>query len=160
MRSKILLAVLLVILCAAILFWRNGANSQPTEVAEDEIALRIQLDTKEDFGLLLINYDANGSGGRGGTSNANKSLIKHDELLYFTLPKHAFDNPADVENLSIQFTVITEYFEPNYEAIYPEECTIPIDAISLSASFGQSYAITISGDMTNGYQAVLEDSDS
>ena len=155
MRSKIFPAVLFVFLCAAILFWWNQSNGQPVGVAEDEIALRIQLGTKEDLGLLLIDYDANGSGGRGGMSNANKSLLKHNELLYFSLPKHAFDDPSAVENLSIRFTVITEYFEPNYEAIYPEESTIPLDAISLNAEFGKAYFIIIIGDRTNGYQAVL-----
>ena len=143
-------------MCAAVLFWWNQSDP-PAEAAEDEIALRIKLDTKEDFGLLLIEYDANGSGGRGGISNANKSLLKHDEQLFYTLPKHAFDDPSAVENLSIQFTVITEYVEPNFEAIYPEEYTIPIDPISLNAGYGEAYPITISGDKTNGYKAVLEE---
>ena len=155
MRSKKFLAVPLLFLCAAILFWWNKSNSQPAEAAEDEIALRIQLDTKEDFGLLLIDYDANGSGGQGGISNADKSLLKHDEQLFYTLPKHSFDNPSDVENLSIQFTVITEYVEPNFEKIYPEEYTIPMAPVSLSADYGKSYSITISGDKTNGYKAAL-----
>lgn len=123
--------------------------------AEDEIALCIQLDIKEDIGLLLIAYDANGSGGRGGISNANKSLLKHDEQLFYTLPSHSFDNPSDVENLSIQFAVVTEYVEPNFEEIYPKESTISMDAISLNAEFGKSYSITISGDKTNGYKAAL-----
>lgn len=157
MRTKIFIAVLFVFLCAAILFWRSKSNAPPAEVAEDEIVLRIKLDTKEDFGLLLIDYAANGSGGRGGMSNANKSLLKHDEQLFFTLPGHAFDDPSDVKNLSVQFTVITEYFEPNYEAVYPKECTIPMEAISLQAAFGKAYSITISGDMAHGYQAVFEE---
>ena len=143
-------------MCAAVLFWWSKSNDQPAEVAEDEIALRIKLDTKEDFGVLLIAYDANGSGGRGGISNADKSLLKHDEQLFYTLPKHAFDDPSAVENLSIQFTVITEYVEPNFEEIYPEKFKIPVNAISLKADYGESYSITISGDQTNGYQAVLE----
>ena len=155
MRSKAILAVLLVILCAAILFWWTQSNDPPAEVAEDEIALRIRLNTKEDFGLLLIDYDANGSGGRGGISNANKSLIKRNELLFYSLPKHAFGDPPDVENLSIQFTVVTEYFEPNFDEIYPAEYTIPLDAISLNADFGKAYSIIIHGDMANGYQAIL-----
>ena len=83
--------------------------------ADDEIALQIKLDTKEDFGLLLIEYDANGSGGRGGMSNADKSLLKHDAQLFYTLPEHAFDDPSDLEDLSIRFTIITEYVEPNFE---------------------------------------------
>ena len=157
MRSKIFLAVPLVLLCAAILFWWKEPIDQPAEAAEDEIALRIKLNTGEDFGLLLIDYGANGSGGRGGISNANKSLIKHDEQLFYTLPKHAFGDPSDVENLSIRFTVITKYFEPNFDEIYPAECTIPMEAISLKAEFGKSYSIVISGDRTNGYQAVSEE---
>lgn len=125
--------------------------------ADDEIALYIQLDIKEDIGLLLIDYDANGSGGQGGISNANKSLLAHDEQFFYTLPRHAFNNPSDAENLSIQFTIISEYVEPNFEEIYPEEYTIPMDAISLTADFGESYSITISGDKANGYNAVLKE---
>ena len=157
MRLQKILAVLLVFLCAAVLFllWWNQPIGGPAEVAADEIALRIKLDTKEDLGLLLIDYDANGSGGRGGMSNANKSLIQHNELLFYTLPMRAFADPSDVENLSVRFTVVTKYFEPNFEEIYPEEYTIPMDAISLNADFGESYSIIITGDRTNGYQAVL-----
>lgn len=157
MRSKKLLAVLLVFLCAAILFWWNRSNDQPAEAAGDEIALRIKLDTKEDVGLLLIAYDANGSGGRGGISNADKSPLKHGDQLFYTLPMHAFDDPSAVEDLSIRFTIVTEYVEPNFEEIYPEEYKIPVDPISLSAAYGGSYSITISGDKTNGYTAVLEE---
>lgn len=123
--------------------------------AEDEIGLRIQLDIEEDIGLLLVDYEANGSGGCGGISNANKSPLKHDEELFYSLPKNTFDQPSAVENLSIQFTAITEYVEPNFEKIYPEEYTISMDAIFLNAEFGKSYSITISGDKTTGYQAVL-----
>lgn len=155
MRLKILPAILPVFLCAAALLWWNIPDAQPAKAAEDEIMLRIKLSTKEDIGLLLIDYDANGSGGRGGISNANKSLLRRDEQLYYALPEHAFDNPSDVENLSVQFTVITEYAEPNYEAVYPEENTIPLEAISLKANFGQSYSIAVIGDMANGYKAVL-----
>ena len=90
-------------------------------------------------------------------SNANKSLIKHNEQLFYTLPRRAFDDPSDVENLSIRFTVITKYFEPNFEEIYPAEYTIPLDAISLKADFGKSYSIMIIGDMANGYQAFLRE---
>ena len=159
MKSKNIPAVLFVFLCTAVLFWFwwNQPIGGPDAVPEDEIALRIKLDTREDIGLLLIDYDANGSGGRGGMSNANKSLIKHDEQLFFTLLKHAFDDPSDVKNLSIRFTVITQYFEPNFDEIYPAEYTIPLDAISLNAEFGQSYSITICGDRTNGYQAFLRE---
>ena len=156
-KKKIgIVIIMAVVLGLSIVLYKRTISHEYVP-ADDEIALNIQLDTKEDFGLLLIEYDANGSGGRGGMSNANKSLLKHDEQLYYTLPKRAFDNPSDVENLSIRFTIITEYVEPNFEEIYPEEYTIPIDAISLKADYGESYSITISGDKANGYRAVLEE---
>lgn len=154
-RIRIAIAMVVVFVLGFVLYRQTiSAEYVPSD---DEIALYIQLDTKEDFGLLLIDYkDANGSGGQGGMSDASKSLLKHDDQLFYTLPKHAFDNPSDVENLSIQFTIVTEYVEPNFEDIYPEEYKIPMDAISLKANFGKSYSITISGDKTNGYKAVLE----
>lgn len=148
------IAIVLVLIFA--LSGCHSAEDTTAKVADDEIALQIKLDIKEDIGLLIVNYDANGSKGSGGTSNADKSLLKHDELLIYTLRKQDFDNPSDAENMSVQFTVITEYVEPNYENIYPAEYTKPMDAISVKANFGESYFITISGDKTNGYEAVLE----
>ena len=41
--------------------------------ADDEIALHIQLDTKEDIGLLVYDYRADGQEYSGGTSNADRS---------------------------------------------------------------------------------------
>ena len=58
---------------------------------DDEIALQIKLDIKEDIGLIIIDYDVNGSKGSGGISNADKTMIKHDELLIYTLSKSDFN---------------------------------------------------------------------
>lgn len=44
---------------------------------------------------------------------------------------------------------------PNYENIYPEDITSYIDPISWEAQFGKSYYITVSGDKTSGYTAIL-----
>ncbi|MGN0573641.1 MAG: hypothetical protein ACI4IX_06850, partial [Acutalibacteraceae bacterium] len=126
------------------------------KVADDEIALQIKLDIKEDIGLLVVNYTANGSSYSGGVSNADKSLLKHGELITYTLSKQDFDNQENIENMSVQFVIITEYVDPNYENIYPSEYAVPLEAIDLNANFGNSYNITISGDKTNGYKAVLE----
>ena len=104
-----LIAVVFAVFVAVALFGCSQSDHAAPEAAEDEIGLRIKLDVGEDFGLLLIDYEANGSGGSGGVSNADKSLLKHDEQLFFTIPKHAFDNPSDVENLSVQFQIVTEY---------------------------------------------------
>lgn len=127
------------------------------EAGDDEIQLRIQMDVKEDIGLLIVDYDADGTGGSGGTSNADKSLLKHDELIVYTLDRQSFDNRTEIDNLSIQFSIITEYVDPNYENIYPEEYTVPLDAISFEADYGETYCIVITGDKTNGYTAVLDD---
>ena len=107
--------------------------------------------------MLIVDYEANESSGSGGTSNADKSLLKHDEFIIYILSKQEFKNPSDVENMTIQFTIITEYVDPNYENIYPEEYTKKMNTISLHAKFGESYYITITGDKTNGYEAVLEE---
>lgn len=147
---------LMIVLMILALFGCSKPNDGTYEASDDEIALQIQLDIKEDIGLLIVDYEANDSSGSGGTSNADKSLLKHDELLIYTLDKQNFKNPSDVENLSIQFSIITEYVDPNYENIYPEEYTKEMDAIALHAKFGESYYITITGDKINGYEAVLE----
>ena len=120
MKKRIIAAI-----CAGILLTMSGCAQSGGSTAGNEIALRIQLDVQEDIGLLLVGYEAGTSSGSGGTSHADKSLIEHDELLFYTLGEQVFENPEDVENLSLRFTVITEYVDPNYENTYPEEYTKP-----------------------------------
>ena len=55
----------------------------------------------------------------------------------------------------VQFRIITEYVDPNYENVYPDDITKYIEPISWEARFGESYFITITGDKINGYKAVL-----
>lgn len=123
--------------------------------ADDEIALHIQLDTKEDVGLLVYDYRANNHEYSGGTSNADGSLIKHDSDNLVVWNKEEIKSRSDTVELTIQFRVITEYVTPNYENIYPEDITKYIKPISLEANFGESYFVTITGDKTNGYKAAL-----
>lgn len=155
-KFSTIFAAVLVFVTVFALSGCHNADETATKVADDEIALQIKLDIKEDIGLLIVDYKANGTECSGGTSNADKSLLKHDELITYALSKQDFDNPSDAENMSIQFTVITEYVDPNYENVYPAEYTKPLKPISLKADFGETYYITISGDKTNGYKAVLE----
>ena len=152
MKKKLITVMMLLVL-----FGCSKPDDVTYKASDDEIALQIQLDIKEDIGLLIVDYEANESSGSGGTSNADKSLLKHDEFIIYTLSKQEFENPSDVENMTIQFTIITEYVDPNYENIYPEEYTKEMNTISLHAKFGESYYITITGDKTNGYEAVLEE---
>ena len=145
-------------LALSLMLAMQGCSSDSIPAAgDDEIQLRIQMNVKEDIGLLIIDYDADGTGGSGGTSNADKSLLKHDELIVYTLDRQSFDNRTEIDNLSIQFSIITEYVDPNYENIYPEEYTVPLEAISFEADYGETYCIVITGDKANGYTAVLDD---
>ena len=125
--------------------------------AEDEIALQIQFDIEEDIGLLVYDYCAGGYAYSGGTSNADGSLIRHDSNIIVGLEKEALNSPADPVALSMRFRIITEYVTPNYENVYPEDITNYVEPISWEAHFGESYLITITGDKTNGYQAVLNE---
>ena len=121
---------------------------------DDEIALYIQLDTKEDIGLLVFDYSANDSKLSGGMSNADKSLMKHDERLIEVWNKEMLQCSADTVELSIQFRIITEYVDPNYENIYPENLTKYLEKISFEAHFGEIYSFIITGDNISGYKII------
>ena len=151
-KSVRLIAAVLILAPVFALYGCYGS----ARVADDEIALQIKLDIKEDIGLLVVNYTANGISHSGGVSNANKSLLKHGEIITYTLSKQDFDNQENIENMSVQFEIITEYVDPNYENIYPAEYTKPLEPIDLKVNYGNSYNITISGNKSNGYKAVSE----
>lgn len=143
--------VIVLLLILTIYMW-----IQPKEfkVSDDEIALYIQLDTKEDIGLLVFDYSANGAKHSGGTSNADKSLLKHDERLIEVWNQERLNCFTDSVELCIQFRIITEYTDPNYENIYPENITKYMEPISFEANFGESYYFTITGDNISGYTLV------
>lgn len=130
----------------------HGKNYVP---AADEIALQIQVDTKEDIGLLVYDYQAGGRTYSGGISNADSSLIKHDSDNIVVWNREELNNISDPFELSMQFRVITEYVKPNFENIYPEEITKYAEPIAWEAGFGETYHITITGNRVDGYKAVL-----
>ena len=70
--------------------------------------------------------------------------------------KEELNTFSDTFELSMQFRIITEYVTPNYENIYPDDITKYMEPISWDANFGESYFITITGDKTNGYKAILK----
>ena len=124
-------------------------------LADDEIALHLKLDTEEDVGLLVYDYRAGGHEYSGGISNADGSLIRHDSDNIVVWNREELNLSSDTFELSMQFRIITEYVAPNYENVYPDDITKYMEPISWEAHFGESYCITITGDQTNGYQAVL-----
>lgn len=55
----------------------------------------------------------------------------------------------------MRFRIITEYTDPNFENIYPEEITVTTEPISWDAYFGKMYDISITGNKTDGYTVKL-----
>ena len=123
--------------------------------ADDEIALHLKLDTEEDVGLLVYDYRAGSHEYSGGISNADGSLIQHDSDNIVVWNRGELNLSSDPFELTMQLRIITEYVAPNYENVYPDDITKYMEPISWEAHFGESYCITITGDQTNGYQAVL-----
>lgn len=156
MKKKIGIAVLVAAAVLAILILVYHGTHESAQTNADEISLQIQLDLKEDIGMLLIDSDMDGSVSSGGSSNADKTMLKKDDCIYWPIERQNDENIPDNVTLSLRFTVVTEYCEPNYENTYPAEYQIPMDAITFPAKFGDSYSIRITGDKTNGYRAVLE----
>ena len=156
MKKGIGITVLVAAVLAVALFLVFHGADKPAQTNADEISLQIQLDLKEDIGLLLIDSDMDGSVSSGGSSNADKTMLKKDDCIYWPIERQNDKDVPDTVELSLRFTVVTEYCEPNYENTYPEEYQIPMEAITFPASFGASYSIRITGDKTSGYRAVLE----
>lgn len=156
MKKKIGIAAIVVAAVLAILILVYHGTREPAQANADEISLQIQLDLKEDIGLLLIDSNMDGTVASGGSSNADKTMLKKDDCIYWPIERQNDEDIPDSVTLSMRFTVVTEYCEPNYENAYPEEYQIPMDAITFPAKFGASYSIRIMGDKTNGYRAVLE----
>ena len=148
----IIIIILLILSFLLIKYLKNNEYNTPLE----EITLEIKLDLKEDIGLIIIDYEVDDISGSGGISNANKTLISHNDTLTYTLNKQEFNNLSNIENLIINFKIITKYIDPNYENIYPEEYTSTMSPIQIKAHYGETYHITITGDKTNGYIAKYE----
>ena len=125
--------------------------------SDDEIALHIQLNTKEDIGLIVFDYDVNNQEFSGGISNANESLIKNNSDNIYVWNKQDLNTTSDSIDIMIQFRIVTEYVDPNFENIYPEDITKYLNPISFKANFNESYYINITGDNVNGYEAKLID---
>ena len=83
-------------------------------------------------------------------------MLKKDDLIYWSIDKQHYETVSDMVELLLNFTVITEYCDPNYENIYPEEYTMPMKPITFTAKFGDAYSIRITGDKVNGYRAIME----
>lgn len=156
MKKKIIgtIFVIVIVLGLSLIIYNQIIPNEYVPAA-DEIALHIQLDTEEDVGLLVYDYCVDSHAYSGGISNADGSLIKHDSDNIVVWNKEELNNLSDTFELLMQFRIITEYVAPNYENVYPDDITKYMEPISWEAHFGESYFVTITGDKTNGYKAVL-----
>lgn len=155
MKKIIGIAAAAVIVLGLSLVFYNQIIPDEYVPADDEIALHLKLDTEEDVGLLVYDYRAGGHEYSGGISNADGSLIQHDSDNIVVWNREELNLSSDPFELTMQLRIITEYVAPNYENVYPDDITKYMEPISWEAHFGESYCITITGDQTNGYQAVL-----
>ena len=74
--------------------------------ADDEIALHIQMNTKEDIGLLVFDYYVDDEEYSGGISNADKSLIKSNSDSIMVWNKQELSSSSDAVELSRHFRMI------------------------------------------------------
>lgn len=155
MKKRKFAVVLIALLALALALFAVFSSNRPPKAAENEILLKIQLDLKEDIGLLLIDHSVNGNEGSGGMSNADRSMLGRDEVLYWSFEKQPGD-PSETAELYLRFSVVTEYAAPNFDNIYPEETVIPLEPLSFSARYGEIVSIRIVGDDVNGFCAILE----
>ena len=124
-------------------------------VGEDEIALYITLDTDEDVGLVVFDYWTGGREYSGGVSNADRSMIKHDDVIIDVWDRKQLECTSESVDLTVRFRIITEYTDPNFENVYPDEITRYLEPVSWNASFGTAYTVTIKGNRTDGYTAAV-----
>ena len=155
MKKIIGIAAAAVIVLGLSLVIYNQIIADEYVLADDEIALHLKLGTEEAVGLLVYDYRAGGHEYSGGISNADGSLIQHDSDNIVVWNREELNLSSDPFELTMQLRIITEYVAPNYENVYPDDITKYMEPISWEAHFGESYCITITGDQTNGYQAVL-----
>lgn len=119
---------------------------------DDEIFVQVQLNIKEDIGLLIYDYEVNDHIFSEGIANADKSLLKHDGIVTLSFSKDHLKVDQSSIKMKINFRVITQYVDPNYENIYPEELTKSIDEFNLHMEFGKIYYLELTGDAMHGYQ--------
>ena len=149
-KIKILIAIVIVFILGVLLYSRMSSND--FKVSDDEIAMHIQLDTKEDIGLIVFDYIVDGHEYSGGIANADKSLLSHNSKEIQVWNKQELNTSSDSVDISMHFRIIAKYVEPNYENIYPNDITKYIELpISWNAKFGEEYFVTITGDNLNGY---------
>lgn len=120
---------------------------------EDELVLHIQLNTDDEVGLIVYDYEIEDHQYSGDISNADSSLIKQGEDNIVLLKQSDLNCLSQSFDFSIQIRIINEYVQPNFENIYDEDITEYTYPITFNAEFGNSYYISVIGNKQIGYKA-------
>ena len=68
-----------------------------------------------------------------------------------------FQDPDEPKEITLRFSVVTEYRDPNFENRYPAALTVATDPVTISARFGDTVRIVVRGGREEGYRAELSD---
>lgn len=130
---------------------------RPYDPSSDEIAFHVHMHTDEDIGLLVYDYQISDHMYSGGISNADRSMIRKDsDDNYIVLNRTELDDAEEPAHVNLSFRIITEYTDPNFENIYPEEITESIAPMDLTVSYGQMINLYITGNRDDGYQSGMK----
>ena len=77
----------------------------------DEFALFFVLDTEEDVGLIVFDYNANGRDFSGGVSNADRTPLKKGEVVIDTRSREELGCEGTTVRLTYELRIITEYVD-------------------------------------------------
>lgn len=80
-------------------------------------------------------------------------IRKDSDDNYIVLNRTELDDAEEPVHVKLLFRLITEYTDPNFENIYPEEITESIAPLDLTVSYGQMFNLYITGNRDDGYQA-------
>ena len=93
----------------------------------------------------------------GGVSNADRTPLKKGEVVIDTRSREELGCEGTTVRLTYELRIITEYVDPNYENIYPEEITRRLQPVSWTAAFGIAYDVVITGSKTKGYTVTVSE---
>ncbi|MGM9941566.1 MAG: hypothetical protein ACI32N_06195 [Bulleidia sp.] len=126
---------------------------RPYQPSSDEAAIRIHLNTDADIGLIVYDYFLDGQSYSGGISNADRSRIRKDSSDNLVILNRSDLNiHQDPIEMRITFRIITEYVDPNFENIYPEQITEYTAPLNLKLYYGKVIDLSITGNRNSGYQ--------
>ena len=156
MNRKILSLTSLVLLVMLLISLFFKLQPEVFEVKDNEIGLEIQLELEEDIGALIYDYYVNQrSVSSGGVMNSDRSLTKRNDRIRIILDSEELGHQMTIDTLAIDFAIVTDTIEPNFENNYPPELVIPLERLVFEPTYGEVYQIMIRGDQSNGYTAEL-----